>query len=114
MELWIRSQDKKTLVKVDKISIYPCDDGWLIGKDIYNSYGIYKTEERALEVLDEIQGKLQNKFLCKPTCIMSRKDINKEEEILNWKYDENFIFQPHTIDIEPINCDVVVYEMPKE
>lgn len=58
MELWIRSQDKKCLIKA-KIIKYEnsClrgatdDDGW------YYDLGKYK-KERALEVLDEIQHKL--------------------------------------------------------
>ena len=57
MELWIRSQDKETLMKVNRIDI---DDNSIICYD--NDYhcsetymGQYKTKERALEVLDEIQ-----------------------------------------------------------
>lgn len=60
MELWIRSQDKRILQKVDnifldanyenkRISTYDGDNVEL---------GTYKTKERALEVLDEIQHKI--------------------------------------------------------
>ena len=60
MELWIRSQDKDILVKVDSLLI---DDN---NNDIYTqcwvgvnletyTLGKYKTKERALEILDEIQ-----------------------------------------------------------
>lgn len=57
MELWVRSQDKRILQKVDnifldanyenkRISTYDGDNVEL---------GTYKTKERAIEVLDEIQ-----------------------------------------------------------
>ena len=64
MELWIRSQDKLKLVKVNYVyvienkinsfSIYgeTIDSGPIIGR--------YKTKERALEVLDEIQAYLMS------------------------------------------------------
>jgi len=117
MELWVRSQDKRTLLKANRIDV---DDTNIICWD--NDYrcsetymGNYKTQKRALEVLDEIQEKLQNKFLCKPTCVLKAKDIDIAEGLLNFKYkNEHFIMQPPAIDIEPINCDIVVYEMPKE
>lgn len=65
MELWIRSQDKDILVKVDSLLI---DDN---NNDIYTqcwvgvnletyTLGKYKTKERALEVLDEIQENIVN------------------------------------------------------
>ena len=63
MELWIRSQDKETLLPIDKPLMY-----WESIDNIHThsiifkespSYiitlGTYKTKERALEVLDEIQ-----------------------------------------------------------
>ena len=65
MELWIRSQDKGSIVKVDNLYIsvgnYIC---YYVekGKEVPNTYfrpsgelGKYKSFERALEVLDEIQ-----------------------------------------------------------
>ena len=65
MDLWIRSQDKTQLLKV--IGLYydyqkekhhiTC-----ITENDYYWVGMYKTKERALEVLDEIQGILRAKF----------------------------------------------------
>lgn len=57
MELWIRSQDKTTLINTRRIDV---DDNniivWDEGRYASEIYlGIYKTKERALEVLDEIQ-----------------------------------------------------------
>ena len=78
MELWIRSQNhskvRKLLVNVKNISYLEIDDinannHVIIFKDInmeenelenYNCLlGAYATEERALEVLDEIQNKIK-------------------------------------------------------
>lgn len=79
MELWIRSTSGKNLTKCDCISI-------IDGKEIYNKndweykgyticqcygnsqqksitpLGTYKSEERALEVLDDIQSILKPEF----------------------------------------------------
>ena len=63
MELWIRSQDRDYLIKVKSL---------VIEESNYNIYqifgdsrylGKYKTKERALEVLDEIQALLKPKVL---------------------------------------------------
>lgn len=57
MELWIRSQDKEVLTRV--IDIWKdADKNEIWSKSsfaIKNCLGIYKTKERAIEVLDEIQ-----------------------------------------------------------
>lgn len=62
MDLWIRSQDRKDLVAIDgRLSItrvptekYNVEDGYRIEHFSF-LLGIYKTEKRTLEVLDEIQ-----------------------------------------------------------
>lgn len=56
MELWIRSQDKMLLSKAVDIRIVIEQEGASIIDDT-TSYilGMYKSEKRALEVLDEIQ-----------------------------------------------------------
>ena len=55
MELWIRSQDGILLEKAEAIRI--TDYNGVFGIAINNDYmfGLYITEERAVEVLDEIQ-----------------------------------------------------------
>lgn len=58
MELWIRSQDKIFLRKVNTIGIVESRDFWGIEDNFRVSFGKYKTKERALEVLDEIQNKI--------------------------------------------------------
>lgn len=55
MELWIRSRDGILLEKAEAIKIADYDG--TIGIVINNDYvfGEYKTKERAIEILDEIQ-----------------------------------------------------------
>lgn len=76
MELWIRSQDKSILTKVNNLFVCKYFDKYIIS-NYYNEYpnydnaipydlfmyGTYKTKERALEVLDEIQDLLQNAYV---------------------------------------------------
>ena len=114
MELWIRSQDREYFNTANNISVID-NRVVMIANQGRMTLGTYATKERALEILDEIQNKLQNKFLCRPTCTLRAKDIERIENLLNLKYKhEAFIMQPSAIDIVPINCDIVVYEMPKE
>ena len=65
MDLWIRSQDKTILMKVNRICFERNidDEPTIYGYENYDNYerlGIYKTKERALEVLDEIQEYIQH------------------------------------------------------
>lgn len=63
MELWIRSQDKEVLTRV--VDIWKdADKNEIWSKSSFatkNCLGIYKTKERALEVLDEIQTILETR-----------------------------------------------------
>jgi len=66
MELWIRSQNKKELVKTSNIYII-CENKWY---HIYcyandseidlGQYGDFEDKTRALEILDEIQDFLEH------------------------------------------------------
>ena len=77
--------------------------------------GTYKTKERALEVLDEMSSKIKNRYIVKPSApIISTKDISNEEARLNYLYSGEFIMEKPPFEIEPINKDVIYYEMPKE
>lgn len=55
MNLWVRSQDKTFLRKVNTIGIVEGRDFWSIDENLTVSFGKYKTKERAIEILDEIQ-----------------------------------------------------------
>ena len=58
MDLWIKSQDGERLTKVQDLRIYHAknENLWVI--EDCDDLGQYKTKERALEVLDEIQSHL--------------------------------------------------------
>lgn len=59
MELWIRSQDRTTLIRSYEIYISEQQNTYLIrAKRTSHILGAYETYDRALEVLDEIQKKI--------------------------------------------------------
>ena len=91
MELWIRTQDKETLIKIDRLDV----DGnkikanfklYFSGCD-YVILGTYESNDRALEVLDEIQK------------VIEPRGIIKQDK--------------HGIEVNMISVPIV-YEMPKE
>ena len=100
MELWIRSQDKKVLVKINNIWV---NENSVIYTDSYPDMwlGAYKSEKRALEVLDEIQNILQ------PTMI-----IQKTEGVIATTDNTIHIINPSYGEIKQLST--IVYEMPKE
>ena len=51
MNLWIRSQDKKALIPINKMLTISCSSIFYDGIIL----GVYKIEQRALEILNEIQ-----------------------------------------------------------
>lgn len=117
MDLWIRSQDKTDLRKLRKVVYlepgisFNLPSGETIECDNYSimvdgyCLGIYKTQERALEVLDEIQRYLDRGTIISPRRITDYEKIKKQ-------FDDGFIITDGSIDITP--CDVIVYEMPKD
>lgn len=86
MDLWIRNQNKTELVKVNNLANLDYRIVFINNGNGRATLGTYKTKERALKVLDEIQ----NFMLC-----------NKE-----YGYTSNASIN------ELANC--YVYEMPKE
>lgn len=70
MDLWIRSQDKSSLRIVSNINIIHEDGKMFICNymGIANiKLGTYKTEQRALEILDEIENHLINSSFARKT-----------------------------------------------
>lgn len=58
--MWIRSQDKESLLEISHLDVYSLsENNWTI-EDCGNDLGTYKSKERAIEVLDEIQNKIQS------------------------------------------------------
>ena len=117
MELWIRSQDKEDLIKVDNIGLAykgkyafvdndVIDDKFYICQftnDFYIKLGSYPTKERALEVLDEIQK------LIMPT--IEYNPVVKKEESWEDEY-QRTVLKGYNVKVEQVIT--YVYEMPKE
>ena len=104
MELWIRSQDKEKLIKVENLfteyngDVDPELCPYSIVTDKCVELGIYKNYERALEVLDEIQ----NIILLKDMYEYDKESLHESWE--NMPKEE----------IQEIRRQLGVYEMPKE
>ena len=109
MDLWIRTQDKKDLIKVDYISyeIAIEDKHILWYKSI--DLGTYKTKERALEVLDEIQNIINAKTIIKFQCFVPEERIKQVKEAI----DKYSIIELPDYEIKQL-AGVIIYEMPKE
>ena len=116
MELWIRSQNKEKLVKVNELSLYDSNilkndfvlndepdysNISIIANDNYN-LGTYKSKERALEILDEIQK------LIKPTFKINY-EYDDSQPIIDGEWLKSLKAESK---IEELSC--YVYEMPKE
>ena len=83
MELWVRSQDKKRLISVTNLYIPISRNGedfsiYTFDTDV--ELGIYKTEERAIEILDEIQNifslKIENTSYNEADLFLKAKMLN--------------------------------------
>ena len=105
IELWVRSQNKKRLMKVEMVEIDKQKDGGAIIYSHEYILGEYKTKERAMEVLDEIQKILKPKYIIDTSSIKPDGDFYEENGIIMQKYNAN-------ARIEEITNNV--YEMPKE
>lgn len=107
MELWVRSQDKRILQKVDNIFL-DADYGnkRISTYDEYNTeLGTYKTKERALEVLEEIQN------ILKPKYILDTSSINPDGNF----YEKNgMIFQKYNANARIEELSTFVYQMPEK
>lgn len=105
MEIWIRSQDKMKLfrgidfrgvVEQEGCSIIDNTDDYIIGT--------YKSIERALEILDEIQKLLM------PKCIINPKTMKFSEP-----YEGNgMVLMDCSADARLEQLSTYVYEMPEE
>ena len=93
MDLWIRSQDKTNLIKIEHLAI--TSNNVITGMSTNWDYdlGKYKTKERALEVLDEIQELLVPKL----HHVCDRDLEGNEVKVLGLDYIQS-----------------IVYEMPEE
>lgn len=102
MELWIRSQDRETLMIASHLDIYNLGTGtpeYYI-EECGVTMGCYKDKERALEVLDEIQKILKPQLIIKD----SGKIIGSLEGTI--------IREGANYELKELST--YVYEMPKE
>ena len=115
MELWIRSQDNMNLVKVRQIGVNYQDNKQIIANytpelyensgGYYELLGTYKTKERALEVLDEIQNILKPKYILDTSSIKPDGDYYEENGVIFQKYNANARIE---------ELSTFVYQMPPE
>ena len=105
MELWIRSQDKEKLVLTKGFETQHTNyDGgcqiFAVWENNYQMVGKYKTKERALEILDEIQKILEPQLI-----------IKDNGKIID-SFEDTIIREGATYEIKELST--YVYEMPKD
>ena len=119
MELWVRGQEKSLLKKVSEVLYEEMDEHAIVtfqGDDVM-LLGIYKTKERCLEIIDEIQkllmgGNPENAFIALKDCFFEGYDEIKQ--IIERARENKFIAVGGGADIEFMQPNVLVYEMPQE
>ena len=122
MDLWIRSQDKERLVKIEYIEYFykkvhyaneekPREEHHNIGAYISDEQfivlGKYKTKERALEVLDDIADLIKPKYVIR---VDNHEEINNKF-LKNKKND--YVSASGVGSVMNVN-QTLYYEMPKE
>ena len=123
MKLFIRSQDRNKLMEAEELIIKE-----VVKTDANNVNGykqevvgcnvlvgdivvaLYKTKERALQVLDEIQNALVGKVIVETKAMIKQKD----KEALKEMVEEKTIVKSPAVDIKTLNQNCVVYELPRE
>jgi hypothetical protein len=117
MELWIRSQDRIVLKKLQDIEYYK--DGkkhFVIGGSLL---GEYKTKERCLEIIDEIQKLLLSANPKEAFMLVDCRNENSFSHIasdVDCAREHNFIAFDGSdgTSVQLIQPSVLVYEMPQE
>jgi hypothetical protein len=102
MELWVRSQDKECLLKINRVDI-DTNGRTIMVNGFESIIGIYKSKQRALEILDEIQN------ILKPKMIVNTYKVEQAELC-----DGTQFIQPMLDDIQVQETTSYVYEMPSE
>lgn len=114
MELWIRSQNKLFIDKIDGLMIDEKNNGECDVCKGFITYGTYKSKERALEVLDDIQNKIKTLLYLKPKALFKPEDLISAKKYFEELNNLEFITCDKNFEIIPFSSNVVVYEMPKE
>lgn len=111
MDLWIRSQNKEKLCKIENIKYMDTSDDFendthSLWNDNNGILGIYKTKQRALEVLDEITN------LIKPKYLIRMDNHGPVNDFLN-NENNSYVSAEGVGMVSDIN-QTLYYEMPKE
>lgn len=115
MDLWIRSQDKTILTKVDNICIMENRIVFIPNRTNGRAtLGTFKTDKRALEVLNEIQDKIKTLLYLKPKTYLKLEELIAGKRYFEKMNVVDFITCDNHFEIEPITTNVIVYEMPQE
>ena len=121
MELWVRTQCKKRLLQTTYLGydFSESEQSWYIYSYPNGKVGLYKTEERCLEIIDDIQKLLlsanpKEAFIladCRNQC-----EFPHLENIINYSRESKFIAYDGEdgTNFQLIQPSVLVYEMPKE
>ena len=113
MDLWILSQKKDKLVKTNLVRLdyfkdkLTNEEFYIITNDDYD-FGVYKTEERALEVIGEIQ-----KLLVPDIKLLSKKINEDQEDDLSDLKTLFSVIQPDG-ELQIHQLHNVIYQMPQE
>lgn len=135
MDLWIRTQNKTRLLKVDNLGLVlnskfveeknnKWEAGWWICQKDDNPslyLGVYQTRNRAMEVLDEIQKLLMGDLIIFKN-IGTPEEVSKVLEDIKMKgfcwYTKNYMADEPGDNDKPatefLHRDCVVYQMPEE
>lgn len=107
MKLYIRSQDRMRLIPNPNLYVVESESREVtyIGDTMVGHIGEYKTKERALEVLDEIQDILNPKIML---------INNSKESFDNFLESGGIIVQPSNTKTDFQQLDTCVYQMPQE
>ena len=109
MQWLVRSQDGKLLIPFDSVECVTVS-----GKHIVRNggrvLGEYASEERCIEVLDEIQQSISRvRFVCLHG--MTKEEFN---ELNGSIYKDGVVCVPNGVQIQNIETDTIIYQMPKE
>lgn len=115
MELWVRSQDKMSLIAPECIQYIFIEGGnthYIIGSGV--NLGVYDSKERCLEILDEIQKIItdSNKTL---VTLENELDVRDYDELL-YELEKGkiaFVNNAQNAQVFPLQANIV-YEMPEK
>lgn len=110
MELWIRSQDKECLMKIDRLDYDLSNSQHRIMVNGYETLvGLYETKKRCLQIIDEIQNLLQPRYFIK------EPKIDFDNNDLLTGLSENIVLRANQqIEYDLKQAGQIVYTMPEE